>query len=105
MRRAGSSGSTARVLSDGVCNAYLVDVWTASHFRSRGIGSQLIQCLLRSVPGQHVYLQSAPETADFYRGLGFAEQPIGMSQVIGEWLKNDGGKRRDNEADRDAHEP
>jgi GNAT superfamily N-acetyltransferase len=80
---------TARALSDGVCNAYLVDVWTASHFRSRGVASQMIESLLRRLEGQHVYLQSAPDTADFYRGLGFVEQPLGLSQIVGQWLKND----------------
>ena len=28
----------ARLLSDGVCNAYLVDVWTMSAYRRQGIG-------------------------------------------------------------------
>jgi ribosomal protein S18 acetylase RimI-like enzyme len=80
---------TARALSDGVCNAYLVDVWTASHFRSRGIASQMIESLLRRLPGQHVFLQSDPDTADFYRGLGFTDQPLGLSQVVGKWLQKD----------------
>ena len=80
---------TARVLSDGVCNAYLVDVWTASHYRSRGVASQVIESLMRRLQGQHLYLQVKPELAEFYRGLGFVEQPLGMSQVIGEWLKKD----------------
>ena len=31
----------ARVLSDGVANAYLLDVWTASAYRRRGIASTL----------------------------------------------------------------
>ena len=29
----------ARLLSDGVCNAYLLDVWTASPYRRQGIGA------------------------------------------------------------------
>ena len=29
---------TARALSDGVCNAYVVDVWTLSAWRRQGIG-------------------------------------------------------------------
>jgi len=28
----------ARVLSDGVCNAYIVDLWTFSPYRYQGIG-------------------------------------------------------------------
>ena len=33
----------ARLLSDGVCNAYLVDVWTASPYRRQGIASTMIR--------------------------------------------------------------
>ena len=36
---------TARVLSDGVSNAYLVDVWTMSRFRRRGIARALMDSL------------------------------------------------------------
>ncbi len=32
--------ATARVLSDGICNAYLVDVWTHSVYRGRGVVPQ-----------------------------------------------------------------
>src|SRR3954453_829466 len=35
----------ARLLSDGVCNAYLVDVWTASSHRRQGVGSALVRRL------------------------------------------------------------
>ena len=48
----------ARLLSDGVCNAYLVDVWTASPYRRRGIATALISRLLDEVPGQHVGLHT-----------------------------------------------
>src|SRR5437879_5568233 len=50
--------SKARILSDGVCNAYLVDVWTFSPYRRQGIASEIIRLLLTDLPGQHVYLQS-----------------------------------------------
>jgi 23S rRNA C2498 (ribose-2'-O)-methylase RlmM len=33
--------SMARLLPDGVCNACLLDVWTASAYRQQGIGSSL----------------------------------------------------------------
>ena len=48
----------ARLLSDGVCNAYLVDVWTMSAYRRQGIASALVRLLLDAVPGQHVGLQT-----------------------------------------------
>ena len=75
----------ARMLSDGVCNAYLLDVWTASSHRRRGIGSELIRHLAGRVPGQHVGLQT-DDAQPFYRSLGFRSQPEFMSLVVGTWL-------------------
>lgn len=77
----------ARLLSDGVCNSYLVDVWTASPFRRRGVGSRMVQYLLDQVPGQHVGLQTDDADA-FYRSLGFRPQPEFMSVVVDTWLGN-----------------
>src|SRR3954471_7446718 len=48
----------ARLLSDGVCNAYLLDVWTASAYRRQGIASAMTQLLIDAVPGQHIGLQT-----------------------------------------------
>lgn len=81
----GELAGTARILSDGVCNAYLVDVWTHSNYRRQGIARHMIARLLEEVPGQHVYLftDDAPE---FYRKLGFVERGIGMETVVGRWL-------------------
>jgi ribosomal protein S18 acetylase RimI-like enzyme len=78
----------ARLLSDGVCNAYLVDVWTASAYRRRGIGSAMIRHLLDQVPGQHVGLQT-DDAQRFYESLGFGLQPEFLSRVSGSWLEND----------------
>jgi ribosomal protein S18 acetylase RimI-like enzyme len=78
----------ARLLSDGVCNAYLLDVWTASAYRRQGIGSRLVQQLMNRVPGQHVGLQT-DEAQSFYLALGFQHQPHFMSRVVGAWLDND----------------
>jgi len=76
---------TARVLSDGVCNAYAVDVWTHSSFRRQGIGSKMMERLLIELPGQHVYL-STGDAVEFYKELGFTEQWIGLGRVVGQWL-------------------
>jgi len=78
---------TARVLSDGVCNAYLVDVWVLSAYRRQGIASTMIQRLLSRLEGQHVYLFT-DDCLDLYAKLGFVQQPLGMGQVIGQWLVN-----------------
>ncbi|MBV8259310.1 MAG: GNAT family N-acetyltransferase [Actinobacteria bacterium] len=76
----------ARLLSDGVCNAYLLDVWTKSSHRRRGIASELVRRLVAEVPGQHVGLQTDNAQA-LYRSLGFDFQPDFMSIVSGRWLE------------------
>jgi len=78
----------ARLLSDGVCNAYLLDVWTASSHRRRGIGRAMVEALSEAVPGQHVALQT-DDARQFYEALGFRPQPEFMSRVSGSWLEND----------------
>lgn len=76
----------ARVLSDGVCNAYIVDVWTRSDLRRRGIGAAMIRLLLQACEGQHVHLVTEDQRA-FYAEIGFSVEEIGMSQVVGSWLR------------------
>jgi ribosomal protein S18 acetylase RimI-like enzyme len=82
---------TARLLSDGVCNAYLVDVWTLSSHRRQGIASSMMQLLMDAVPGQHIGLQTS-EAQEFYAGLGFREQPQFWSRVVGSWLDNEANR-------------
>ena len=47
---------TARLLSDGVCNTYLVDVWTRSTHRRQGVATAMVRDLMDRVPGQHIAL-------------------------------------------------
>lgn len=79
---------TARALSDGVCNAYIVDVWTYRPYRRQGIARQMVEMLLAQLSGQHVYLFT-DEYVAFYKALGFAPQPVGLGRVIGTWLSAD----------------
>ena len=81
----------ARLLSDGVCNAYLVDVWTMSAYRRQGIASAMVRKLLDAVPGQHVGLQT-DDAQELYAALGFREQPAFWSTVVGQWLENDANR-------------
>ena len=62
----GRTIAKARLISDGVCNAYLVDVWTYTPYRRRGVASEMIRQLLERVPGQHVYLQADDDVITFY---------------------------------------
>src|SRR4051794_40330235 len=63
---------TARALSDGICNAYVVDVWTLTPYRRRGIARRMLEILLEPFRGQHLALFT-DEAPDFYRKLGFSE--------------------------------
>jgi len=81
----------ARLLSDGVCNAYLVDVWTYGPYRRQGIAREIIRRLLRAIPGQHIYFQADDALVPFYEKLGFRKEPHGFSRVVGSWLNADSG--------------
>ena len=81
----------ARLLSDGVCNAYVVDVWTASSHRRQGIASSMLRRLIDAVPGQHIGLQTDDAQA-LYESLGFRPQPEFWSLVSGRWLDNDANR-------------
>lgn len=81
----------ARLLSDGVCNAYLLDVWTDSRHRRRGVGSAMVRHLMALVPGQHIGLQTDDARA-LYESLGFRPQPDFLSLVVGRWLDNDANR-------------
>jgi ribosomal protein S18 acetylase RimI-like enzyme len=78
----------ARLLSDGVGNAFAIDVWTHSRHRNQGVARKMMTMLMKAVPGQHIYLQT--DTAvGFYEKLGYAKQPEGMSIVVGDYLVNE----------------
>jgi predicted GNAT family acetyltransferase len=85
---------TARVLSDGVCNAYIVDVWTLTPYRRQRVASTMMQLLLSRLEGQHVYLFT-DDSVEFYQTLGFEVQAIGLGKVVGQWLENETNDRTD----------
>jgi len=80
---------TVRALSDGVCNAYIVDVWTYTPYRKQGIARKMMELALENLPGQHVYLWTDDQQA-FYEAIGMDkdEENTGYSRVVGEWLQN-----------------
>lgn len=79
----------ARVLSDGICNAYVVDVWTYSPYRHRGIATKILETLFDRCSGQHVYLFTSEETVPFYTQLGMKPWGVGMGKIIGTWLMSE----------------
>ena len=91
VRLDGAVVGMARMLSDGVCNAYLLDVWTQSSVRRRGIATAMVHRLAQAVPGQHIGLQT-DDAEQFYARLGFQRQPEFLSLVVGRWLDNDANR-------------
>jgi predicted GNAT family acetyltransferase len=78
---------TARALSDGVCNAYIVDMWTHAKHRRSGVGRRMIDILCEALVGQHVYLFTDDQEA-FYASCGFTRRGVGLERVVGNWLQN-----------------
>ena len=76
-----------RALSDGVCNAYVVDVWTYTPYRGQGIAKAMLVRLDEQLAGQHVYLFT-DDAKGLYEKVGFQPQGIGMGKVVGKWLVN-----------------
>jgi len=79
----------ARALSDSVCNAYVIDVWTKTAYRKRGIARRMMEMIAERVPGQHIYLAADDDACDFYTKLGYAKDGHGMSRVVGKWRQNE----------------
>lgn len=80
---------TVRALSDGICNAYIVDVWTYSPYRKQGIARRMMDLTLNNLQGQHIYLWT-DDSQTFYEAIGMerADNHTGYFKVIGEWLNN-----------------
>lgn len=74
-----------RILSDGVCNAYMVDIWAAPEHRRQGIATEIVRILCDAVPGQHVYLQT-DDAQQLYEKCGFRPHDFGMGKIVGSWL-------------------
>src|SRR5258707_15777037 len=71
---------TVRALSDGVGNAYIIDVWTLTAYRHQGIATRMMQLVQERLPGQHIYL-STDDAAEFYKTLGYEPQGVGLAKV------------------------
>jgi GNAT superfamily N-acetyltransferase len=78
---------TGRALSDGICNAYIVDMWTRSTLRRQGIGRRILELLTAPLEGQHVYLFT-DDQREFYAACGFVPRGTGLERVVGTWLQN-----------------
>lgn len=63
-----------RTVGDGSSICYIQDIITAKAYRRRGVGTNLIgECLKKSSYQTVLLTDDRPDTAAFYRSLGFTE--------------------------------
>lgn len=72
----------ARIVGDGALYFYIQDMLVDRDYRGRGIGTRLMQELLRWLrqhvgPGAFIGLMAARDAAGFYQQFGFEERPAG----------------------------
>lgn len=70
----GTLAGMARVLSDGVSDAFIQDVVVDPQFRGRGIGAELVTRLVAMLTergADWIGLVATPGNAEFYERLGF----------------------------------
>jgi hypothetical protein len=84
---------TVRALSDWVCNAYIVDVWTYHPYRRQGIARRMMEIVTEKLQGQHVYLFT-DDAQSFYESIQMerTDKQTGYQKIVGEWLQNDSRK-------------
>ncbi|NNF05459.1 MAG: GNAT family N-acetyltransferase [Candidatus Eisenbacteria bacterium] len=71
----------ARVLTDGVFKALLLDIIVASEFRSEGLGRKLMDTMVNHpILGnvRHLELYCLPEMVGFYEKWGFSTEVSGI---------------------------
>jgi ribosomal protein S18 acetylase RimI-like enzyme len=80
---------TVRALSDSVCNAYIVDVWTYTPYRNQGIARRMMELTFERLQGQHIFLFT-DSAQGLYERMGMDKYTSDSYQkVIGDWLQND----------------
>lgn len=68
-----------RAISDGIYQAAVYDVAVIPEYQGQGIGSIIMQHILRNVHNCNVILYAAPGKANFYSNLGFRTMKTGMA--------------------------
>ncbi len=71
----------ARAISDGIFCSTVVDVAVEPNQQGLGIGTAMLEALLKRLPGDKVYLTSASGREGFYERLGF--RPEGGAMGLG----------------------
>lgn len=67
-----------RAISDGVRQAAIYDVAVLPNYQGNGVGTMIINNILKSIPQCNVILYASPGKEDFYKKLNFKKMKTGM---------------------------
>jgi GNAT superfamily N-acetyltransferase len=69
----GAQAGFARALSDGICDAYLADVFVLPDHRGHGLGKAIVSAMVDQGPGAHLrWWLSTADAHGLYEQFGFA---------------------------------
>ena len=74
-----------RAISDGISDAYIQDVTVLSEFRGQGIGTGIVQEILKQLRDdglQWIGLIADSHSHPFYRKMGFEEMPAAKAMLM-----------------------
>jgi GNAT superfamily N-acetyltransferase len=75
---------TARVVSDGVINAYLCGLGVVPEYRNKGIGTEISKRLVKHCKDYNLHIQlfCGEKLVPYYDGMGFEIFAVGMKYKI-----------------------
>jgi len=71
-----------RAISDGIVQAAIYDVAVLPSHQGQGIGKQIIQKIVASLPGCSFILYASPGKETFYEKLNFRRMKTGMALFV-----------------------
>ena len=71
-----------RAISDGLIQAAIYDVAVLPSYQGQGIGRQIIDRIVASLPGCNFILYAAPGKESFYKKLNFRRMKTGMALFV-----------------------
>lgn len=80
-----------RAISDGLIQAAIYDVAVLPDYQGMGIGKQLIEKIVSSLPGCNFILYAAPGKERFYEKLKFRRMKTGMALFVKADIMNNRG--------------
>ena len=71
-----------RAISDGIIQAAIYDVAVLASYQGNGIGKQIVEKIVNSLPGCNFVLYASPGKEPFYQKLKFRRMKTGMALFV-----------------------